>query len=78
MNTKHVDPKNAISPRGRRFEIWADIIGGIYLVAALAVVLFIPHQIRGNIFLPWFLILLSGAIYKNRQLNKIRQEEQTR
>lgn len=78
MKTEPVDSKNTKRPRGRRFEMWANIIGGLYLVAALVVVLFIPHQIRGDIFLPWFLILLSGAIYKNRQLNKIREEEQTR
>jgi hypothetical protein len=78
MKPEHVDSKNTKSPRERRFELWVNIIGGIYIFSAMAVVLFVPHQIRGDIFLPWFLILCSGIVYKNRRLSKIRQEDQTR
>jgi len=65
-------------PRERRFEMWINIIGGIYMLAALAVVIFVPHRIRGDICLPWFLILCGIVAYKNQRVRKIRQEEQTR
>ena len=65
-------------PRERRFEMWVNIIGGIYVFSAMVVVLFVPHKIRGDIFLPWFLILSGGIAYKNRRLSKIRRDEQTR
>jgi 4-hydroxybenzoate polyprenyltransferase len=58
--------------------MWVNIIGGIYILSAMAVVLFVPHQIRGDIFLPGFLILCGGIVYKNRRLSKIRREEQAR
>ncbi len=63
--------------RERRFERWVNIIGGIYVFAAVAVVLFVPYKIRGDIFVPWFLGLCGIIAYKNRRLRKIRQEEQT-
>jgi len=78
MKTEHVGSKNTKSPRERRFEMWVNVIGGIYIFSAMAVVLFVPHRIRGDIFLPWFLILCGGIAYKNRRLSKIRQEEQIR
>ena len=58
--------------------MWVGIIGGIYLCSALAAVLFVPYNIRGDIFIPFLLILCGGLAYKHRQLIKIRQEEQTR
>jgi NhaP-type Na+/H+ or K+/H+ antiporter len=78
MKIDHVDSENTKSPRERRFEIWVGIIGGIYLLSALAVVLFVPHKIRGDIFIPFFLLLCTAIVYKNRRLAEIRQEEQTR
>jgi len=76
MNPKQTDSTTTNSPRVRRFEMWVSIIGGIYLCSALAVVLFVPHKIRGDIFIPFLLILCGGLVYKQRRLNKIRQEEQ--
>ena len=77
MKTEHTDSKNRKNPRERRFEMWVNISGGIYILSAMAVVFFVPHKIRGDIFIPWFLILCGGIFYKNRRLSKIRQDEQT-
>jgi hypothetical protein len=65
-------------PRERRFEMRVNIIGCIYLLSAMAVVIFVPHKIRGDVFLPWFLILCGGIVFRNRRLIKLRREEQTR
>ena len=73
MKTAHTTK----GPRERRFERWVNIIGGIYIFSALAVMLFVPYKIRGDIFVPWFLILCGILAYKNWRVRKIRQEEQT-
>ena len=78
MKTERTDCKNTRGPRERRFEMWANIIGGIYIFSALAVILWVPYKIRGDIFLPYALILVGGIAYSNRRLSQIRQEEQTR
>ena len=65
-------------PRERRFERWVNIVGGIYLFSAMAIVLLVPYKIRGGIFFPSLLILCGLIAYKNRRVREIRQEEQTR
>ena len=70
--------QNPKGPRERRFEMRVNSTGVIYILSTMAVLIFAPHRIRGDIFIPWFLILCAGMIFKNRRLSKIRQEEQTR
>jgi len=78
MKTEHIDVKTTKGPRERRFEMWVNIIGVVYIFSAMPVLLFVPYKIRGAIFVPWFLILCGGIAYKNRRVSKIRREEQAR
>lgn len=70
--------QNGKGPRERRFEMWADILGGTFFLAGLAAELFVPYEIRGDIFVPWFVIFSSIISYKYWQVRRIRQEEQAR
>ena len=70
--------QNAKGPRERRFEMWMNIIGGIYIISGIAVVIFGPDKIRRDIFVPWFLILCGILSYKTWRVRQIRQVEQTR
>lgn len=78
MKTERTGCKNPMGPRERRFEMWANIIGGIYICSSVAVVFLIPHKLRGDIFIPYFLILCGGIAHRNRRRNAIRREEQAR